>query len=41
MSFKLILIFLLISGCTNSTGFKAEPIGENAKKLGLEQNGVT
>jgi len=41
MSLRLILIFLLISGCTNSTGFKAEPIGENAKKLGLEQNGVT
>ena len=41
MSLRLILIFLLISGCTNSTGFKAEPISNDAKKLGLEQNGVT
>ena len=35
------LIFLLFTGCTNSTGFKSEPKSKNPKKLGLEQNGVT
>ena len=39
--FVLIFIFLIISGCINSTGFKQEPISKDAKKLGLEQNGVT
>ena len=38
---KLIFVFLLISGCTNSTGFKEEPKSSNPKKLGLEQRGVT
>ena len=38
---KLIFVFLLISGCTNSTGFKSEPNNSNPKKIGLEQNGVT
>ena len=49
MSLKLILIFLLISGCNNSTGFKSEPKsgknvsirGFNKPKVGgLERNGV-
>ena len=49
MSLRLILIFLLISGCTNSTGFKSEPkSGKNVsirgfnkpKVEGLERNGV-
>ena len=49
MSLRLILIFLLISGCTNSTGFKSEPKsgknvsirGFNKPKVGgLERNGV-
>ena len=37
----LLLFFVIISACTNSTGFKQEPISKDAKKLGLEQNGVT
>ena len=37
----LLLFFIIISACTNSTGFKQEPISKDAKKLGLEQNGVT
>ena len=49
MSLRLILIFLLISGCNNSTGFKSEPKsgknvsirGFNKPKVGgLERNGV-
>ena len=36
------LIFLLFTGCTNSTGFKSEPKKTlNPKKIGLEQLGVT
>ena len=41
LRFVLLLFFIIISACTNSTGFKAEPIGENAKDIGLERNGVT
>jgi protein involved in polysaccharide export with SLBB domain len=41
MTLRIILIFLFISGCTNSTGFKSEPLGTNPKNIGLEQNGVT
>lgn len=41
MNLKLILIFLFISSCTNSTGFKGEPQSTNPKKIGLEQRGVT
>ena len=41
MTLRIILIFLFISGCTNSTGFKSEPRSTNPKKIGLEQNGVT
>jgi hypothetical protein len=40
MNLKLIILFLFVSGCSNSTGFRAEPINEDAKKLGLERNGV-
>ena len=41
--YKLILLisFILISACSNSTGFKSEPRSTNPKKIGLEQNGVT
>ena len=41
MNLRLILIFLFISSCTNSTGFKSEPKGTSPKKIGLEQTGVT
>jgi len=35
------IFFLLISACTNSTGFKQEPKSKNAKNIGLDRNGVT
>ena len=41
MILRIILTFLLITGCTNSTGFKSEPRGTNPKKMGIEQKGVT
>ena len=41
MSLRLILIFLFITSCTNSTGFKSEPKSNNPKNIGLEQRGVT
>ncbi|MDB4845584.1 polysaccharide biosynthesis/export family protein [Candidatus Pelagibacter sp.] len=36
-----LFIFVIISSCTNSTGFKSEPRGTSPKKIGLEQTGVT
>ena len=41
MFFRIILILICVSSCTNSTGFKDEPKGTNPKKIGLEQTGVT
>ena len=38
---RIILVFILVTSCTNSTGFKSEPKSNNPKKIGLEQNGVT
>jgi protein involved in polysaccharide export with SLBB domain len=43
MSLRLILIFLFITSCTNSTGFKSEPKlspGADPKNIGLGQTGV-
>jgi protein involved in polysaccharide export with SLBB domain len=40
MILRIIFLFLFISGCTNSTGFKSEPKSTNPKRLGLEQTGV-
>ena len=40
MVLRLIIIVLIFSGCSNSTGFKYEPINKNAKDIGLERNGV-
>ena len=40
MILRIIIIFLIIAGCSNSTGFKQEPTNKNAKKIGLERNGV-
>tara|TARA_B100001057_G_scaffold481828_1_gene556325 strand:+ start:1508 stop:2659 length:1152 start_codon:yes stop_codon:yes gene_type:complete len=37
----LFLIFSLMIGCTNSTGFKSEPKSKDPKKIGLGQTGVT
>ena len=41
MILRLIFIFLIITSCTNSTGFKNEPKGTKPKEIGLEQTGVT
>tara|TARA_A100001011_G_scaffold243276_1_gene251313 strand:- start:1317 stop:2435 length:1119 start_codon:yes stop_codon:yes gene_type:complete len=41
MILRFLLFLLILSGCTNSTGFKSEPKSSNPKKLGLQQNGVT
>ena len=41
MNFKFLLIFLIISACAISPGFKKEPSSKNPKKMGLMQNGVT
>ena len=40
MNLKLILLFLFIVSCTNSTGFKGEPKGSDPKKIGIKQRGV-
>ena len=41
MIFRFLLFLLILTGCSNSTGFKGEPKGSNPKKIGLEQKGVT
>ena len=41
MGFRYFLIFLIISACALSPGFKKEPTSKNPKKMGLQQNGVT
>ncbi len=41
MYLKVILLFMFVIGCTNSTGFKSEPKGTKPKEIGLEQTGVT
>ena len=41
MNFKFLLIFLIISACALSPGFKKEPSSKNPKKMGLQQNGVS
>ena len=41
MNLRVIFLCLLVSGCTNSTGFKSEPKSSNPKRIGLEQRGVT
>ncbi|MBT4958430.1 MAG: hypothetical protein HON33_00495, partial [Flavobacteriaceae bacterium] len=41
MFLRIILLFLLVVGCTNSTGFKGEPKGNDPKKIGIKQRGVT
>ena len=40
MFLRIILLFLLVAGCNNSTGFKSEPKGSDAKKMGIKQRGV-
>ena len=39
MNLRVIFLCLLVSGCTNSTGFKSEPKSSNPKRIGLEQRG--
>tara|TARA_B100001540_G_C15764677_1_gene623396 strand:+ start:427 stop:1545 length:1119 start_codon:yes stop_codon:yes gene_type:complete len=41
MNLRIIFLFLFITSCTNSTGFKSEPKSSNPNKLGLKQRGVT
>ena len=41
MNFKFLLIFLIISACAISPGFKKEPSSKNPKRMGLKQNGIT
>ena len=41
MVLRFILLFLLISSCAVSPGFKKEPSSKNPKRMGLKQNGVT
>ena len=41
MGFKYFLIFLIISACALSPGFKKEPTSKNPKRMGLKQNGVS
>ena len=41
MHLRYLLIFLIISACSLSPGFKKEPKSKNPKKMGLEQNGVS
>ena len=40
MFLKIVLLFLLVAGCINSTGFKGEPKGNDPKKMGIKQRGV-
>ena len=40
MFLRIILLFLFVAGCTNSTGFKGEPKGSDPKKMGIKQRGV-
>ena len=37
MFLKIVLLFLLVAGCNNSTGFKTEPKGSNPKKIGINK----
>ena len=41
MVLRFILLFLLISSCAVSPGFKKEPSSKNPKRMGLGQNGVS
>ena len=41
MFFRIALLFIFITSCGLSPGFKKEPSSKNPKKMGLEQNGVT
>ena len=41
MILRFILIFLVLSGCALSPGFKKEPTSKNPKRMGLKQNGVS
>ena len=40
MIFRFLLLFLIISACALSPGFKKEPTSKNPKSIGLKQNGV-
>ena len=41
MAFRFLLLFLIISACALSPGFKNEPSSKNPKRMGLKQNGVS
>ena len=41
MFLRIALLFIFITSCGLSPGFKKEPSTKNPKKMGLKQNGVT
>ncbi len=41
MFLRFALLFIVITSCALSPGFKKEPTSKNPKKMGLEQNGVS
>ena len=41
MFLRFALLFIIITSCTLSPGFKKEPSSKNPKRMGLKQNGVS
>ena len=41
MFLRFVLLFIIITSCAVSPGFKKEPSSKNPKRIGLQQNGVT
>ena len=41
MFLRIALLFIIITSCGLSPGFKKEPTSKNPKKMGLEQTGVS
>ena len=41
MFLRFVLLFIIITSCAVSPGFKKEPTSKNPKRMGLQQNGVS
>ena len=41
MFLRFVLLFIFITSCALSPGFKKEPTSKNPKRMGLKQNGVS
>ena len=41
MFLRFVLLFIIITSCALSPGFKKEPSSKNPKRMGLKQNGVS